>query len=78
MTSFSELTERENEVVELVVRGYSNLAISKAIYIQSRTVERHVGNIFAKLNIKPDEYRHSRVTLVNMYWARNEQEYRLE
>lgn len=43
------LTERELEVLELIVSGYSNAAIAEALYITLGTVKTHVRNILNKL-----------------------------
>ena len=45
------LTVREREVAMLIARGASNRAIAGALVISERTVERHVANIFAKLDL---------------------------
>lgn len=44
------LTEREREVAALIAQGTTNRAIAEALVISERTVERHVANIFAKLD----------------------------
>jgi pimeloyl-ACP methyl ester carboxylesterase/DNA-binding CsgD family transcriptional regulator len=46
---FSELTEREREVLELIARGLSNDAIAQRLGISSKTVRNHVTIIFSKL-----------------------------
>jgi DNA-binding NarL/FixJ family response regulator len=43
------LTERELEVLQLIVDGYSNIAIAGALYITVGTVKTHVRNILKKL-----------------------------
>ncbi len=43
------LTERELEVLELIVDGYSNIAIAGELYITVGTVKTHVRNILKKL-----------------------------
>lgn len=43
------LTERELEVLELIVEGYSNAAIADKLYITVGTVKTHVRNILNKL-----------------------------
>lgn len=43
------LTERELEVLELIVNGYSNAAIAEKLYITVGTVKTHVRNILNKL-----------------------------
>ncbi|MEB3267293.1 MAG: response regulator transcription factor [Leptolyngbya sp.] len=44
------LTDRELEVLELIVAGHSNAAISEALYITVGTVKTHVCNILNKLS----------------------------
>jgi DNA-binding CsgD family transcriptional regulator len=46
------LTDRELEVARLVADGRSNPEIAEALFLSRRTVERHVSNILAKLEIK--------------------------
>ncbi|MGH8929944.1 MAG: LuxR C-terminal-related transcriptional regulator [Egibacteraceae bacterium] len=45
------LTEREQEIAELVVAGKTNRAIARALYISEKTVEAHLSRIFTKLGI---------------------------
>ena len=45
------LTPRQLEVVRLVARGKSNRLIAGELFISERTVERHVSDIFGKLNL---------------------------
>ena len=47
----SDLTEREVEVLQLVVRGLSNKAAAQAIGRMDETVKIHLRNIFAKLGV---------------------------
>jgi len=46
----SPLTERELEVLELIVAGYSNADIADELYITVGTVKTHVCNILNKLS----------------------------
>ena len=46
------LTEREREVVELIVRGYTNRQIATELVIAETTAVRHVANILNKLDLK--------------------------
>jgi DNA-binding NarL/FixJ family response regulator len=43
------LTDREREVLELMVAGCTNIAIAERLYITVGTVKTHVRNILAKL-----------------------------
>ena len=45
------LSEREVEVLRLVAAGLTNRAIADALTISERTVDRHVSNIFTKLDV---------------------------
>ncbi|HEY1918886.1 MAG TPA: response regulator transcription factor [Streptosporangiaceae bacterium] len=47
-----ELTEREQEVLRLVVRGLSNAEIGAALHITDHTVKTHVAHILAKLGLR--------------------------
>ena len=46
------LSPREEEVVELVVRGFTNRQISGALFISEHTVQRHLSNIFEKVGVR--------------------------
>lgn len=46
-----DLTKREEEIVKLVVQGWSNKQISKELFITENTVKTHLVNIFRKLGI---------------------------
>lgn len=45
------LTARELEVLRLVASGQTNKAIAAELVLSERTVERHVSNIFAKVDV---------------------------
>jgi two-component system response regulator NreC len=47
-----ELTLRENEVLRLIARGYTNNQAAEKLHISVRTVEYHRGNLTAKLNLR--------------------------
>jgi DNA-binding NarL/FixJ family response regulator len=44
------LTEREVEVLQLIAAGRSNREIADGLVLSTRTVERHVTNIYAKID----------------------------
>ena len=46
------LTDREREVVSLIVRGYTNREIATELVIAEGTAVRHVANILNKLGLK--------------------------
>jgi DNA-binding NarL/FixJ family response regulator len=45
------LTARERQVIGLIAAGRTNHAIAQALSISDRTVDRHVSNIFTKLDL---------------------------
>ncbi|BCX02846.1 MAG: DNA-binding response regulator [Candidatus Roseilinea sp.] len=49
--SVDALTPRELEVLQMLARGMSNQAIAEALYISDRTVQAHLTNIFAKMQV---------------------------
>jgi DNA-binding NarL/FixJ family response regulator len=63
----AELTSREHEVLSLMAEGRSNAAIAERLVITERAVEKHVTNIFAKLNLPPTPDDHRRVLAVLRY-----------
>jgi DNA-binding CsgD family transcriptional regulator len=50
-TAAGSLTARELQVLRLVAAGKSNRTIAGDLFISERTVERHVSNIFTKLDV---------------------------
>lgn len=46
------LTQREREVLQLLVQGYSNQEIGRHLYISVATVKAHLTAIFEKLGVK--------------------------
>ncbi|HEX6344216.1 response regulator transcription factor [Umezawaea sp.] len=61
------LTAREREVLGLMAEGLSNAAIAASLVVSDGAVEKHVGNIFAKLGLEPSTSEHRRVRAVLAY-----------
>jgi DNA-binding NarL/FixJ family response regulator len=61
------LTPREREVLELMAEGMSNTAIARKMVVTDGAVEKHVRNIFTKLDLHQDEEQHRRVLAVLAY-----------
>ncbi len=51
-TDLKELTDRENEVAQLIAQGISNKAIARKLDITERTVKAHLNTIYRKTHIK--------------------------
>jgi len=49
--SLEDLTQRELEVLDLVADGLSNEEIGARLHVSARTVERHLSNVYSKLQI---------------------------
>jgi len=64
------LTPREREVLGLVAEGHSNAAIANRLVITLGAVEKHISNVFTKLNLPPSDDHHRRVLAVLAYLER--------
>jgi DNA-binding NarL/FixJ family response regulator len=65
----NRLTPREHEVLAEVASGKSNAAIARSLVISKRGVERHVGAIFAKLDLPQEAEASRRVKATLLYLA---------
>jgi DNA-binding NarL/FixJ family response regulator len=45
------LTEREQDVAALVAKGLTNREVAAELYVSTKAVEYHLGNVFGKLGI---------------------------
>jgi DNA-binding NarL/FixJ family response regulator len=61
------LSGREREVLALMAEGRSNIAIANSLVISEGAVEKHVANIFAKLDLPATPTDHRRVLAVLRY-----------
>jgi DNA-binding NarL/FixJ family response regulator len=64
------LTPREGEVLGLMAQGRSNAAIARHLVVTDGAVEKHISNIFLKLDLPPAEDSHRRVMAVLAYLGR--------
>lgn len=61
------LTPREREVLAAMAEGKSNAGISEALSISEGATEKHISNIFGKLDLGDAEHAHRRVLAVLAY-----------
>jgi DNA-binding NarL/FixJ family response regulator len=60
----ARLSPREREVLGHMAEGQSNSPITKALVVSDGAVEKHVTNIFTKLDLPATEEGHRRVLAV--------------
>lgn len=58
------LTDREREVLALMARGLTNVALAEELVVSPKTVEGYVRCVFTKLGLTPGEREHRRVLAV--------------
>lgn len=68
-TRLAQLTGREAEVLEQVVKGADNQAIGEQLGMQPGTVSMHISNIYSKLDLDSVAGVNPRVALVLMYYG---------
>jgi len=61
------LTPREREVLAALAEGLSNRGIAEHLTISQGAVEKHIGNVFTKLDFEPEDHAHRRVLAVLRY-----------
>lgn len=61
------LTPRERQVLALMAEGRTNAAIAARLVVTDRAVNKHIGNIFTKLDLYPTEDGNRRVLAVLAY-----------
>jgi len=63
-----EMTSRELEILGLLAKGYTNQRIADCLYIDVKTVEHHVNNVYSKIKSGEDfSAKHPRVEAVRLY-----------
>jgi DNA-binding NarL/FixJ family response regulator len=65
--SLSNLSAREKQVLSLMAEGRTNAAIAATLVISEGAVEKHVANIFTKLDLPVSPADHRRVLAVLRY-----------
>ncbi len=66
-SQLNSLTKRELEVLRLMAEGYTNISLAHKLSISERTVESHVNNIFAKLELTSEVAHNPRVMAVLLF-----------
>ncbi|WP_028058477.1 response regulator transcription factor [Candidatus Solirubrobacter pratensis] len=62
--ALGSLTPREREVLSLMAEGRTNAAIARALVVTPGAVEKHISNIFGKLELPATDDDHRRVLAV--------------
>jgi len=65
--ALSGLSGRERQVLELMAEGRTNSAIAAALVVSEGAVEKHIANIFSKLDLPISTTDHRRVLAVLRY-----------
>ena len=65
--TLARLSGRERDVLALMAEGRTNVAIASALVISEGAVEKHIANIFAKLDLAASPADHRRVLAVLRY-----------
>jgi DNA-binding NarL/FixJ family response regulator len=63
-TELDRLTPREREVLGLMAEGLSNQGIADRLVVSLGAVEKHVSNVFTKLDLDREDHAHRRVLAV--------------
>lgn len=64
---YDDFTPAEEEVLKLMVKGYSNKEIREKLFKSNGTLKRQINSIYAKSGISDSEYSSQRVKLVLKY-----------
>jgi DNA-binding NarL/FixJ family response regulator len=62
--ALAELTPRERDVLSLMAEGRTNAAIARELVVTPGAVEKHISNIFGKLDLPATDDDHRRVLAV--------------
>ena len=65
------LTPREREVLALMAEGRTNAAIARDLVVTPGAVEKHISNVFTKLDLPASDDDHRRILAVLTYLRSN-------
>jgi DNA-binding NarL/FixJ family response regulator len=66
-SALEALSPREREVLSLMAEGRTNAAIARELVVTPGAVEKHISNVFAKLDLSASDDDHRRVLAVLTY-----------
>ena len=66
-SELDRLTPREREVLGLMAEGLSNAGIAEQLVVSLGAVEKHISNVFTKLDLEQEQHAHRRVLAVLSY-----------
>jgi DNA-binding NarL/FixJ family response regulator len=66
-SELDRLTPREREVLGLMAEGLSNAGIAEQLIVSLGAVEKHISNVFTKLDLEQEQRAHRRVLAVLSY-----------
>jgi DNA-binding NarL/FixJ family response regulator len=66
-TQVSPLTNRERDVLRLVIDGLTNRAIAEQLSVSTETIKSHVHHIMQKMNAK--DRTHAAVLATRQHWV---------
>jgi DNA-binding NarL/FixJ family response regulator len=69
-SALAALTPRERQILAEMAEGNSNAAIAQHLFLTKRAVEKHIGAIFARLELEDESVVSRRVAAVLMYLGR--------
>ena len=69
-SALGALTPRERQILAEMAEGNSNAAIAQHLFLTKRAVEKHIGAIFARLQLEDESVISRRVAAVLMYLGR--------
>ena len=71
-SQLDQLTARELQVLGLMAEGRSNAGIAESLVLTIGAIEKHIANIFTKLDLAVSESDHRRVLAVLAYLQRDD------